>query len=191
MALTRSGRLSQTVTLASLNPTSWSYNPHLAVTRRVWALPRSLATTCGIITYFLLLRVLRCFSSPRSLSYQVRVTGLQPDGLPHSEICGSPRMCRSPQLIAAYRVLHRLRKPRHPPCALTHVQKRPNTEALGRPSLLSFFFIPYVKEHIQRRAINYSRRKASSCRLQPLWYLKAGGPAWTRTTDLDIISVAL
>ena len=32
----------------------------------VWALPCSLATTYGIIVYFLLLWVLRCFSSPRS-----------------------------------------------------------------------------------------------------------------------------
>ena len=30
----------------------------------VWAIPRSLATTCGITTCFLFLRVLRCFSSP-------------------------------------------------------------------------------------------------------------------------------
>ena len=29
-----------------------SYNPSLAVTRLVWALPRSLATTCGIIIIF-------------------------------------------------------------------------------------------------------------------------------------------
>ena len=34
-------------------------------THQVWALPRSLATTGGIIVYFLFLRVLRCFSSPR------------------------------------------------------------------------------------------------------------------------------
>ena len=33
--------------------------------RDLWALPRSLATTGGIIVYFLFLRVLRCFSSPR------------------------------------------------------------------------------------------------------------------------------
>ena len=45
---------------------SWSYNPHEAGTSWVWALPRSLATTYGIIVYFLFLRVLRCFSSPRS-----------------------------------------------------------------------------------------------------------------------------
>ena len=35
-------------------------------THQVWALPRSLATTGGIICYFLFLEVLRCFSSLRS-----------------------------------------------------------------------------------------------------------------------------
>ena len=35
-------------------------------TAPVWALPRSLATTGGIISYFLFLEVLRCFSSLRS-----------------------------------------------------------------------------------------------------------------------------
>ena len=46
------------------------------------------------------------------------VTGLQPAGLPHSEITGSIPVCSSPVLIAAYHVLHRLQKPRHPPSAL-------------------------------------------------------------------------
>ena len=40
-------------------------------------------------------------------------------GLSHSEISGSKVICTSPELIAAYHVLHRLREPRHPPCALT------------------------------------------------------------------------
>ena len=31
---------------------------------KVWALPVSLATTSGIVVYFLFLGVLRCFSSP-------------------------------------------------------------------------------------------------------------------------------
>ena len=35
----------------------------------VWASPRSLATTRGIIIYFLFLQVLRCFSSLRSPHY--------------------------------------------------------------------------------------------------------------------------
>ena len=44
--------------------------------------------------------------------------GLTPARLPHSEIHGSKRICRSPWLIAAYHVLHRLLAPRHPSCAL-------------------------------------------------------------------------
>ena len=46
------------------------------------------------------------------------VTGLQPDGFPHSDISGSIPVCRSPELFAAYHVLPRSRKPRHPPFAL-------------------------------------------------------------------------
>ena len=46
------------------------------------------------------------------------VTGLQPAGLPHSDTAGSTPVCRSPAIFAAYRVLPRLRKPRHPPFAL-------------------------------------------------------------------------
>ena len=46
------------------------------------------------------------------------VTGLQPDGFPHSDISGSIPVCRSPELFAAYHVLLRFWKPRHPPFAL-------------------------------------------------------------------------
>ena len=45
---------------------------------------------------------------------------LQDIGLSHSEIPGSKVICTSPGLIAAYHVLHRLREPRHPPCALSY-----------------------------------------------------------------------
>ena len=41
--------------------------PDTALTVRVWANPRSLATTCGITCCFLFLQVLRCFSSLRLL----------------------------------------------------------------------------------------------------------------------------
>ena len=37
------------------------------------------------------------------------VAGLQPAGLPHSDMLGSIPVCRSPSLFAAYHVLHRLR----------------------------------------------------------------------------------
>ena len=58
---------------------------------------------------FLLLWVLRCFSSPRSPpDTSAGMTGLQPAGLPHSEISGSKRICRFPKLIAACHVLLRL-----------------------------------------------------------------------------------
>ena len=49
---------------------------------------------------------------------QRTLTGSSPAGLPHSDIHGSMRMCRSPWLFAACHVLLRLLMPRHPPCAL-------------------------------------------------------------------------
>ena len=55
----------QYILVTILCPKSWSYNPNIAVTTLVWANPRSLATTRGIIIYFLFLQVLRCFSSLR------------------------------------------------------------------------------------------------------------------------------
>ena len=39
-------------------------------------------------------------------------------GFPHSEISGSKYVGNSPELFAAYHVLHRLSVPRHPPNAL-------------------------------------------------------------------------
>ena len=48
------------------------------------------------------------------------MTALQAAGLSHSETRGSKVTCTSPRIIAAYRVLHRLREPRHPPCALSY-----------------------------------------------------------------------
>ena len=60
------------------------------------------------------------FQFPRFASlHSVKITGLQPAGLSHSEISGSKVICTYPKLIAAYHVLHRLREPRHPPDALT------------------------------------------------------------------------
>ena len=48
------------------------------------------------------------------------MTFLQNAGLSHSEIFGLKVICTYPKLIAAYHVLHRLREPRHPPCALAY-----------------------------------------------------------------------
>ena len=61
----------------------------------------------------------KMFQFPGFAPYICTVPGLQPGGLPHSDTPGSSPVCGSPGLFAAYRVLHRLPKPRHPPCALT------------------------------------------------------------------------
>ena len=73
---------------------SRSYNPNVAETTLVWASPISLATTLGITLVF---------SSSAYLDVSVRrvrppcgVTGLQPAGLPHSDINGSMLVCSSP-----------------------------------------------------------------------------------------------
>ena len=75
----------------------------------------------GNRVFFLLLWLLRCFSSPGSPPYVMDCV-LRHEvfscGFPHSEISGSWDICSSPKLIAAYHVFHRLSVPRHPPCAL-------------------------------------------------------------------------
>ena len=87
----------------------------------VWPPPRSLATTCGISVDF--------FSSPYldvsvravpliTLFIHVMMHTLHICGLLHSDTLGSKRVCRSPRLFAACRVLLRLLMPRHSPCAL-------------------------------------------------------------------------
>ncbi len=99
-------------------------------------LPRTCRNTCGLgcspfarhywgnHCCFLFLRVLRCFSSPRWPPASGGMSCLQHDGLSHSEIRGSRAMCASPRLFAACHVLHRLREPRHPPCALIYLRRR-------------------------------------------------------------------
>ena len=80
-------------------------------------MPLSLTTTRGITVVF---------SSSPYLDVSVRgvrlhtrwMTGLQPAGLPHSDIQGSTLICSYPWLFAACHVLPRLREPRHPPHAL-------------------------------------------------------------------------
>ena len=58
---------------------------------------------------------------------------LQHSGLPHSDTCGSTRACQSPQLFAACRVLHRLREPRHSPCALVYFRSFVHPKPVAQP----------------------------------------------------------
>ena len=85
---------------------SWSYNPKIAVTTLVWTFPRSLATTYGITFVFFSSAYLDV--SVQRVCSPIGVTCLQHAGLPHSDICGSLRVCQSPQLFAAYHVFLRL-----------------------------------------------------------------------------------
>ena len=90
-------------------------------TTPVWALPRSLATTGGIIKLFSLPRGTKMFQFPRFASPNLAVIPAYcAGGLSHSEIRGSRVICTLPRLIAAYHVLRRLHEPRHPPCALSY-----------------------------------------------------------------------
>ena len=77
-------------------------------TTLVWALPRSLATTQGIIVYFLFLEVLRCFSSLRSPPY-IHMD----DTSPRCRVVpfGNPRIKGYLLLPAAYRSLSRPSSP--------------------------------------------------------------------------------
>lgn len=68
--------------------------------------------------YFLFLQLLRYFSSLRFLPFS-RMMHLQCNGLPHSEIHGSPLIYSFPWRIAVNCVLHQLLVPRHPLCALS------------------------------------------------------------------------
>ena len=71
----------------------------------VWALPRSLATTGGIIVYFLFLEVLRCFSSLRSPLTSVRYHVFNMVGCPIRKSRGQRSFAPHPglsQLITSF-----------------------------------------------------------------------------------------
>ena len=143
------------------------------------------------------------------------MTRLHLVGLLHSDICGSFRACRSPQLFAAYRVLLRLPMPRHSPCALFSLTFA--LRNLFRWSELCFLLL----ESLFRLqyffttlfcAFNYYYLKFSSLHLLLLYsvfkvlfreyfslesFLLSptsvgfGGHKWTRTIDLTLIRRAL
>ena len=80
----------------------------------------------------------------RGFAHQNGVICLQHIGLPHSDICGSTRVCQSPQLFAAYHVLHRFREPRHPPFALSYFLR--HNSPFCKTIVNSFSFLNNVNE---------------------------------------------
>ena len=100
---------------------AWSYYPDAALPQRRFGLFPGRSPLLGESLLFSLPRGTKMFQFPRfASSHVVMMTVLQTAGLSHSEIRGSKVICTLPRLIAAYHVLHRLREPRHPPCALSY-----------------------------------------------------------------------
>jgi hypothetical protein len=109
---------------------------------------------------FLLLRVLRCFSSPGvpSIPYGFRhgycpITG---SGFPHSDISGSTLAYSSPKRFGVCPVLHRLLVPRHPPCALS------NLTNISASRLLPFRLSSFQRTNLFPASAHRRRRKATT-----------------------------
>ena len=138
---------------------------------------------------------------------------LTPCGFLHSDICGSIRACRSPQLFAAYRVLLRLPMPRHPSCALIsltylfrimvsslgHIFRCFPTEEFLRNCIYPFNLslkldIYFCFKIVSSLLFRYSIFKEP---FPLIWHLKSsqwypfGGLKRTRTSDLSVISRVL
>src|SRR5699024_550372 len=73
---------------------SQSYNPDFAVTKSVWAIPRSVATTSGMAIVSSSSAYLDVSVQQVRSSYDVLY--LQYSGLPHSDIYGSKCVCHYP-----------------------------------------------------------------------------------------------
>ena len=100
---------------------------------------------------------------------------MTPAGFPHSEIHGSKRVCRSPWLIAACRVLHRRSAPRHPPFTLSSLA----IKYFRRESYKIFAFSNLlITRFCCQRPVKLGRAKAPRRRL--------GGADRARTDDLRL-----
>lgn len=80
-----------------------------------------------LLTKYLFLRVLRCFTSPRHPLHPIHSDAgnqkqLRP-GSPIQKPSDHSSFANSPRHIAGYNVFHRPHVPRHPPNALKHLQK--------------------------------------------------------------------
>src|SRR5690606_6073731 len=144
------------------SPLRGSYYPGRAVTRPVWAVPLPLAATHGITLVFSSSGYLDV-SVPRVRPPTLRRGApVARGGLPHSETRGSNRLCRSPRIVAAWRVLHRLWEPRHPPCALVHLEPPPGTRrgAPPPPNKGRLGGIAVSAQHVNEHAPGKSRHTA-------------------------------
>ena len=136
---------------------------------------------------------------------------MNPGEFPHSEISGSMLICSSPKLIAAYHVFHRLPVPRHSPCALVRLTIQtilfrewlvfPLDSLLPTKIMLPFLlklqyflkeltiiFVSQLLFSFQGTSLVMFPQSPVSCNSDSSSH---GGPKWTRTIDLTIISRVL
>ena len=172
-AFTPCGRTFQSVRLTSPVPCSGPATPG--------GKPPGLASCAFARHYsrnrycFLLLRVLRCFTSPSvapaDYVFIRRWHPVKGAGFPHSEIRGSKPVDGSPRLIAAFRVLLRLMMPRHPSCARIRLARSKTSPLVT----LQFSLIPI-------NSVFKDRTK---------WCLVTGGGNRIRTGDFLLAKQAL
>lgn len=103
---------------------------------------------------FLLLRVLRCFTSPRNphTAYTRSAAGNHQQrwpGFPIRTPSDQRSIDNSPRPNAALHVLHRLKLPRHPPCALTtqHTQMNQKNKANKKRIKITRVHYTVLKHH--------------------------------------------
>ena len=135
---------------------------------------------------------------------------MNPGEFPHSEISGSMLICSSPKLIAAYHVFHRLPVPRHSPCALVRLTFQtffwniwypldsllptkiivtlPFEIVIFLKKELTIIFVSQLLFSFQGTSLVMFPQSPVSCNSDSSSH---GGPKWTRTIDLTIISRVL
>ena len=144
------------------------------------------------------------------MKFSVTYLSMNPSEFPHSEISGSMLICSSPKLIAAYHVFHRLPVPRHSPCALVRLTFQTFFQNIWYPldSLfcqrrlllpfllklqyflkeLTIIFVSQLLFSFQGTSLVMFPQSPVSCNSDSSSH---GGPKWTRTIDLTIISRVL
>ena len=95
---------------------------------------------------FPFLRLLRCFSSPRSLPYPMHSDTDDPcgPGFPIRKSQDQSSVTSSPGHIAGSNVLHRLSTPRHPPCALNNLTAPTSTRSRRNEAKIDLSSSPRV-----------------------------------------------
>ena len=137
-------RLPRRVPLPCLLPCRPPYNPARASTPAVWAGPLSLAATRGV-TVVLLSSAYLDVSVRRVRLHDYVDAALACGGFPHSDTRGSWAVRASPRLFAAFRVLLRLREPRHPPCALWYLSRTAPVRRARRGGWSSYVLFVFAR----------------------------------------------